>query len=813
MPSLSQIYNQGGGSSVSSVPIGSYVDLPTDAPNLYTVGTQKFLRSGVTALASAYPNVPASLTGQLFNTATAAPATLAGQNSATKAHFLMAGDGVTTMVAMPRGAQYFYMQSSDSGVTWTKRVMPWSQEVVGLVYLNSKFILVYKSGRIFTSTDGSTWTFVGLRNYQSKVARVKVANGRLFLLPYSNTSYSLNASQAQLYLWWTADGTTWQQTNMGSTAMWCDVAHNGTTYVAISCEASGTQVVWRVNAAGDPPTSGWTASTTQFNTAGNGAQAGMGPCCRIVNLDTTFIMLHERGSYVSYYTYYAAWASRSTDGATWTMASVIAATSSPDFNIPQAYIFGTTCYVSYFANTNPGGGNNRSVGYWTQIGSGWTAYSLSGPNLQTVANPIGGWWGDDIVLMAGKYWSVGYATQYSAGGPYNTPYEKECAFYTTNVQNAFTIVQWWGPYSINGQLFSDNANKLAIMPAIQDRYGGVNGVPTVWGGTASYNATSGAISNSYLYTDDGGVTWNTRKLPIVANWTGWGKANGFFFGAPGVSSPSDQAGATQWKTDWNLDQKVYRSADLLTWTQPGSLPANFTAYHFSQCAGRVIAIGFSSALNRFASSHSDDNGATWNTPYAIDNTANVTTASVTGAVAEPFYEPNLKRLYVVGGSTSTTNTRYVYMTDNGFTWTRLTCHVFAEDYVSQIVVLPSGTILLFSQQSGNYYYTVDDGINWTVVRLDPTSSNTNRVRATVDPVSGWIFAIGADAIYVSKNNGGSFSRNNINASTAPLQINAYNKKVSFIDQYYARTVLSDTYILNQYSISPNTGMTKYLRVE
>jgi hypothetical protein len=80
-------------------------------------------------------------------------------------------------------------------------------------------------------------------------------------------------------------------------------------------------------------------------------------------------------------------------------------------------------------------------------------------------------------------------------------------------------------------------------------------------------------------------------------------------------------------------------------------------------------------------------------------------------------------------------------------------------------------------------------------------------------VSGWIFALGSDAIYVSKNGAGSFSRNNLNVSTTPLQINAYNKKVSFIDSYYARTVLSDTYILNQYAISPNTGMAKYLRVE
>jgi hypothetical protein len=538
----------------------------------------------------------------------------------------------------------------------------------------------------------------------------------------------------------------------------------------------------------------------------------MGPCCRIVTLGSTFIMLHERGSYSAYYTYYAAWSSRSTDGNTWTMTAIIGGTTSPDFYVPQAYVFGTTCYVSYVNNNNPGSGGNRSVGYWTQVGSGWTAYNLSGPNLVSTPSPTGGWWGDDIVLMAGKYWSVGYASQYSVGGPYTSPAEKECAYYTTNVQNAFTIVQWWGTYSINGQLFSDNANKLAVMPSLPDRFGGVDSVPALWAGNANYVNTSGVISNSYLYTDDGGTTWSTKKLPIVANWTGWGKANNYFFAAPGASSPSDQAGATQYKTDWQIDYKVYRSADLLAWTQVGSLPSNFTAFYFAQCGARIVAIGFNASTSRFASTHSDDNGATWNTPYTIEANFAVTTGTV-AKVSEPFYEPTLKRLYVVGGSTATTNVRYIYMTDNGFAWTRISCPIFAEDYISQIVVLPTGTILLFSHQSGNYYYTVDDGVNWSAVRLDATSSNTGRVRATVDPVSGWIFAIGADAIYVSKNGGGSFSRNNLNTSTTPLQINAYNKKVSFIDQYYARTVLSDTYILNQYAINPNTGLTKYLRVE
>jgi hypothetical protein len=57
MSTLTQFFGGGG------VPIGSMVDIPDQAPNVYEAGGQTFLRSGVSALGSTYPQVPASIRG------------------------------------------------------------------------------------------------------------------------------------------------------------------------------------------------------------------------------------------------------------------------------------------------------------------------------------------------------------------------------------------------------------------------------------------------------------------------------------------------------------------------------------------------------------------------------------------------------------------------------------------------------------------------------------------------------------------------------------------------------------------------------
>ncbi len=791
MPSLSQIYNQGGGAT-PSVPIGSYVDLPTDTPNLYTVGAQKFLRSGVTALASAYPSVPASLTGPLFNSFTNPKVSVAGLDGV-PGNCKISHDGANTMVAFASSNDRgLYYRSTDNGVTWTKLVAPLAIGAVGLTYMNGRFILVYRTGRIYQSTDGLTWTFVTTKNYQGTVARVRFCNGRLFLFPFAGMSHPYNAANAQDSIWWTADGLVWNRINPGS-GRWVDIAHNGVNYALIATYQGAGAAVYRCATTGDP-TNSWTASTTTWNTSSN---SNYGAFCRIVSVGTTFILGMHSATVSSYYYTYAP---RSTDnGVTWT--DVLVSSSVPGGYAISLHVFGSyvgvsfcnwtgTLYSTFFGSTNSG--------------TSWSGSTPSGPTPNN--NPYGAWYdADEIVLVGGKYYSVGYNSIYNSRS--SSWVSIEAAFYTTAIFNGTVIIQQWGQLARYSAVLTNDSNRVAIMPGVPTASKG-NSVGIAPPVANSLSIELRHATNAYNLSIDGGATWLSKKLPLLASWTGCGRVDSNFYAAPGIVSSSDPTGAAPFKSDFVQTQSVYRSTDLDAWTQVGNLPSDFIAYNFAKCGSRVVALGYNSGY--FSSSVSMDNGATWGASVIVDNSVSGFSGSM-ALSSEPFYEPNIQRLYTPGPYVNGNN-KYFHYTEDGALWTRLSCNVFVEAYISQLLVMPTDTIILFSTQSGNVYRSDDEGISWSVTRLDANSSNNTPIKASYDPISGWIFAQGGDAMYISKDGGASFSKQPTTSLPA-YQVYAYNKVVKLVQDYYLQMALPGNYVLNYASIPASTGSAKYMRVE
>jgi len=111
--------------------------------------------------------------------------------------------------------------TSTDGTTWTSRTSGTTQHLTDVTYGNSTYVAVGNSGTILTSTDGTTWTTAasGLTNNGSTVRLSGVTYGNNTFVTVGDGNYGNGA------VFTSTNGSDWSFQNSGSDATFFDVTY------------------------------------------------------------------------------------------------------------------------------------------------------------------------------------------------------------------------------------------------------------------------------------------------------------------------------------------------------------------------------------------------------------------------------------------------------------------------------------------------------------------------------------------------------------------------------------------------------------
>ena len=147
----------------------------------------------------------------------------------TAAAYGYVGGTTHTYVAISKNYSDVAASSTDGGVTWTKRQLPFKADWSAVVYgsTSGRFVAVCKnSNRCATSTNGTTWVAQYLPSTQNwnDVA----TNGTSFVAVGATTGDAATTAGA-----YSADGLTWVA-NVMTSAIWKSVDYGNSRYLAVS---------------------------------------------------------------------------------------------------------------------------------------------------------------------------------------------------------------------------------------------------------------------------------------------------------------------------------------------------------------------------------------------------------------------------------------------------------------------------------------------------------------------------------------------------------------------------------------------------
>lgn len=641
-----------GGNVGGGVPVGSFVDFTSEAPNIVTTETETYMRSGITALASLYPKVPSSLVGTVYNAEVVAfpPGQrtplpylncLTGGLNSLPAKFKMAANG-NNIIGFPAGftSEFdlmncgVYCRSTDGGATYEYLVAPWVNDVtndsyparlfgcVGLFYVGTRFICIINSGDVYSSTDnGSSWVKSASTPFSGTTGRAKLVNGRIFIMPcidgpfsnagivYGSPTQAARVIQniASPLIHWSADGLTWTTVDVGVTAQWTDIAHTGSVYVMVS----GTNTVRRCVATGDPTTT-WVNGTTTVPNNTYGA-----PPLSVITSFGTMLVATSQGVDAKDYGYYMGYARHvyhsSNGGDSWTLVTLN--TQDAQGAMQNSFLFdGTTLWLR----------SNKI--YKSTNGTTWTEHTSLGTVDRISGIP------DDLVLVNGAWHGITQALPFSGG--VNTSYLISFFNYTStaNLYTTATIVD----QVADGLCVENVAVKDAMrvmFPGVPDSKSGSSVVIGANGGTgaggmnrycmhlsgqswAAYflpNPQGYGMFRRYLYSLDSGTTWQYGQLPYLAAWmvADFGQSGDLYTSANGSVGTATINYSSQ-STIVN-DRGVYKTSNLTSWTKTADLQTGCQPLRFFTDPTRgstgLVTMDWTGQTLRFFSSV--DGGVTW----------------------------------------------------------------------------------------------------------------------------------------------------------------------------------------------------------
>lgn len=656
--------NGGGG-----VPIGSFVDLSDQIPTVYTAGGQTFLRSGVSAAGSTYPTVPASIRGSIYNAETAIGpgkrhvlpyiGSLQGVPTASPLpnSYKMAANG-NTIIGFPSGwnssldqtSCAIFCRSTDGGTTYEYITAPWVNTIIselytartygcaGLFYFNSAFVLVTRSGAVYRSTDdGTTWALSDTNvRITDSTGQVKLVNNRLFVLPATDGPVNassiaiggFNASAsiartiqggASTNIKWSSDGVNWTTLNVGTFAPWCDIAHNGNAYVMVR---SDSLTPFRCVASGDPTTT-WTNATSSLpQTVASKASFS---CTVISNIGTVLVAASQSisSSFDGYNTTYSRclWYSTN-DGNAWTQVNLSNTTTEvqPSIftgNVQSSFLFdGTTLWF-----------RNGKI-YKSTNGTTWTEHTSTG-TVDRGSSVLG-----DLVLVGGKWHGISTSLLNSTSGASYGSFGTLINFYNyTSIANLYTtaaIVEQVADGLVTETVLYKDTNTILQFPGFPDAKAGGVLIVGVGGGTptgnrmrryaassAGFDASGGGdtMFRKYMYSTDGGTTWNYGNMPYMASWSvpGIGQGGDVYVAANGSATQSSTINYPS-QSSITQDIRIYKTSDFINWTRVGDLAITMSQplkFFADATRSSTSYVSHNIASNNIQIHNSTNNGATW----------------------------------------------------------------------------------------------------------------------------------------------------------------------------------------------------------
>lgn len=504
MSTLSQFMtSSSSGAGGGAVPLGAYADFPSNLGNTITIDTQVFLKSGITPLASAYPTVPSSVTGPITNTLEYAitSGVAYGQSGGNMMSVANAAGTVGLSFFMSyNGSQErktYYRTTNAIDVTPYK--MPYSDSgLVGAVWFNSKFLLYFVDGAIYSSTDGISWTSEISPQVSNYIRKVKVVNGMVFGFAYvpsnTQTTYynpgyqSAPGSQYTLgYIWYSTNGTTFTTITMPSADTWMDIAYNGNIYNVIS-----------VGKVARSTTLGGTWSTVNAPTSPYPVSFAA-----IESVNSKFVYSASH-AYPAYWWYRGIGYCTSNDGATTptytTFGDIINGTYNAD-DAPALYVFGSTLYVYslYGVKTTTDG---------TTFSNG-TAQTITDTPGAAPTYPI-----QNGRQNNGKEWAYVNSKWYHVSlysSMLRTAYTSSTPFSAASYTAGTTQVAW--NTTVN-QYSSRMDNETGTMLYAAKDY------------QTTYSATT--LRTNYFISTNNGLTWSLGQYPSAGQW-GLGTWDGTYF--------------------------------------------------------------------------------------------------------------------------------------------------------------------------------------------------------------------------------------------------------------------------------------------
>ena len=153
--------------------------------------------------------------------------------------------------------------TSSDGTTWTSRTSGTSESLIEITYGNGTYVAVGTSGTILTSMDGITWTTAasGLTNNGMTVGLSGVTYGNNTYVAVGSANYGNGA------VFTSTNGSDWSFRNSGSSASFFDVTYANSIFTA---SGHGGSIIYSSDATT------WTSSNNVTSNELNGVAYGSG---------------------------------------------------------------------------------------------------------------------------------------------------------------------------------------------------------------------------------------------------------------------------------------------------------------------------------------------------------------------------------------------------------------------------------------------------------------------------------------------------------------------------------------------------------
>lgn len=267
-----------------------------------------------------------SNTTQVVASGVASAATFTNRTDLSTAGFREAYDSVasSSTTAYAVGTNGVVMKSTDSGLTWSYntsliRASGWGSAVArALAYSGSLFVAAGDSGKVATSTDGTTWTYSG------GLASTDWGSSNVNSIVWTGSQFVAVGDSGKVAT--STDGTTWtNQTGLSSTA-WSTTNANKVIFANSLLVAVGDS--GKVATSSDGVT--WANQTGLSSTAWSTTNARS-----IAYANSKYIVVGDSGKVAT-----------STDGATWTNSTTLSSSAWGTTDIYHVTSDGTFWLVS-----------------------------------------------------------------------------------------------------------------------------------------------------------------------------------------------------------------------------------------------------------------------------------------------------------------------------------------------------------------------------------------------------------------------------------------------------------------------------------